>query len=251
MFHACGERQGRSVDCGWSGVLQEATAALRHWVCCPSQPAPLLTMPAAAPPGSTPSALCGLSWLTLTASWMEGERAEGATCMSLHQGPYLMGVWVGFSPFSLEFSLCFDFSLFFSNVIVGGPECDPHQPLAAQVLCALWGRLWLVLDGRRRRVCEATPPLPRPPPEIWTQHPTTTSPNPPPRATAKPRAPHGLPCGFPDPVRAAPAPTVSTAHWLSSKLPRAGGDHHDETVHLPARPPAPLLHPPLTPTHTP
>ena len=38
-------------------------------------------------------------------------------------------------------------------------ERDPHEPVAAQVLRPLRGRLWLLLDGRRRRVHEAEAPL--------------------------------------------------------------------------------------------
>ena len=35
------------------------------------------------------------------------------------------------------------------------PERDPHEPVAAQVLRPRGGRLWLLLDGRRRGVHEA------------------------------------------------------------------------------------------------
>ena len=53
------------------------------------------------------------------------------------------------------------------------PHCterDPHEPVAAQVLRPLRGRLRLLLDGRRRRVHEAAAPLARPPEEVRAHH---------------------------------------------------------------------------------
>ena len=46
-------------------------------------------------------------------------------------------------------------------------ERDPHQSIVAQVFCALWGRLRVILDGGRRRVRKAAAPVARPPQEIW------------------------------------------------------------------------------------
>ena len=39
------------------------------------------------------------------------------------------------------------------------PERHPHKLVAAQVLCPGGGRIWLLLEGRRRRVHEAEAPL--------------------------------------------------------------------------------------------
>ena len=49
-------------------------------------------------------------------------------------------------------------------------ERDPHEPVAAQVLRPLRGRLWLLLDGRRRRVHEAEAPLEGASEEVRAHH---------------------------------------------------------------------------------
>ena len=41
------------------------------------------------------------------------------------------------------------------TVLLFPPERDPHEPVAAQVLRPRGGRLWLILESRRRGVHEA------------------------------------------------------------------------------------------------
>lgn len=57
--------------------------------------------------------------------------------------------------------------LYFLVVLSVYTERDPHQSIIAQVFCALWGRLWVILDGGRRRVHKAAASFPRPSQEIW------------------------------------------------------------------------------------
>lgn len=47
-------------------------------------------------------------------------------------------------------------------------ERNPHQSLTAQMLCALRRWLWLVLDGWRQWICQATPSIERQTSKIWT-----------------------------------------------------------------------------------
>ena len=53
-----------------------------------------------------------------------------------------------------------------TNSIHRNLERDPHEPVAAQVLREVRGRLRLLLDGRRRRVHEAASPVPRTPAQV-------------------------------------------------------------------------------------
>lgn len=56
--------------------------------------------------------------------------------------------------------------LFLGWLVVVDAERDSHQSVAAQVLRALRRRLRLLLDGGRRGVREAPPPVAWPAPEI-------------------------------------------------------------------------------------
>ena len=49
------------------------------------------------------------------------------------------------------------------------PERDSHQLVATQVFREVWGRFWIILDGRRCWIYEKAPLIPRQAQKIWAK----------------------------------------------------------------------------------